>query len=808
MSYQVLGRAIKNEYLALGTFGLAFGSAFLATRGGDKKAPSNPQEAKAAVPINASSKIDRATSSTGLAIDNISLTPAKDRKLAPDAAASEPGQLEEVPAEARDLQTVEACREKSTQEYTSHYDEPRDKLSLLFRFAEQVLETYSRRLRDEMMPLRHDRCATGIRVHVLAQNHHVLDAADGDELRSSTFFIRLYRRVVVASDDTLQQSIKTSLDAALVIDRTPASTSRRPFWTNSEQRTSVCAPFDVEQPATRSKSISTNFAIVSTHTEHAGIDPEEREAPERNLVFLARPCQSEGEGGPGAGPRSAQLVVPEEQKERPLTTAEKHAELLHFIAQKEAKCLELRSQLAMHEEELVQLKRKWERIINRGLERENSTTISSPAYPTNPKDIPAALMSLTTNPTLTLEGIREGVQGMSRLLAAGLSISTPVDQPRPPKLGVPSSKGTSSPIPPSPLSQSSTALPSGRVLARHVTRESDSSNATWTTRSSTDANRLSQCSSVTSLEDDERAQSGTVTLQRHSKNASIQSSPQELLLMDTGATPTMSPNPRFLEQKARRRKRLEEKKSQDLDSRKSSPEAEDEWEVWGDDKKGKEKEGQRHDRVSATTTSMQAHSGTFWLMDPPPKPVEKTKVDDDSSSWMGTMGKKLGGELQKSGNVLSKTQKRASLMLSDMSQSLLSTLSSPPVDTPSMSLTASPTVSSISTSPSSPFPAVPDPMFGLVSPVASSKPSKRQSLTLSASLSRSTSLSRNSSSSNTKANGSSTTTKSLLDDDDGDDGFGPMVSSASVLKPDNVKTTTVRAVVKKVAQDDDDEWNW
>jgi hypothetical protein len=32
----------------------------------------------------------------------------------------------------------------------------------------------------------------------------------------------------------------------------------------------------------------------------------------------------------------------------------RHAELLHFIAQKESKCLELRSQLALHEAELLQ----------------------------------------------------------------------------------------------------------------------------------------------------------------------------------------------------------------------------------------------------------------------------------------------------------------------------------------------------------------------------------------------------------------------------------------------------------------------
>ncbi|OBZ77724.1 hypothetical protein A0H81_02425 [Grifola frondosa] len=53
----------------------------------------------------------------------------------------------------------------------------------------------------------------------------------------------------------------------------------------------------------------------------------------------------------------------------PLTLTEKHADLLRFIAQKESKCLDLRSQLAVHEAELAQLKRKWERIVSRGMDR-------------------------------------------------------------------------------------------------------------------------------------------------------------------------------------------------------------------------------------------------------------------------------------------------------------------------------------------------------------------------------------------------------------------------------------------------------
>ncbi|KAH9477421.1 ATP synthase subunit K, mitochondrial [Psilocybe cubensis] len=58
MSYTILGRSIKNEYLALGTFGITFGSAYLATRGGSKTAQAKPvtvEQAKQTVPINAGS---------------------------------------------------------------------------------------------------------------------------------------------------------------------------------------------------------------------------------------------------------------------------------------------------------------------------------------------------------------------------------------------------------------------------------------------------------------------------------------------------------------------------------------------------------------------------------------------------------------------------------------------------------------------------------------------------------------------------------------------------------------------------------
>ncbi|KAF5334767.1 hypothetical protein D9611_012957 [Ephemerocybe angulata] len=556
-------------------------------------------------------------------------------------------------------------------------------------------------------------------------------------------------------------------------------------------------------------------------------------------------------------PNSAKVVqVEEEKKDRPLTSAEKHAELLHFIAQKEAKCLELRSQLSMHEEELLQLKRKWERIINRGLERENSSLPSplSPSYATNPKDIPAALMSLTTNPSLTLEGIREGVQGMSRLLAAGLSITAPPDAPnttnpqaRPPKLGVPSSaryapsSSSTSPIPPSPLSISSTATPlaespvsasaalpsanARKSFARHAQRESDSSMATGSSSSV----RLSTSSAATSVDDE--PQFAQPRDGGHKANASLHCSPQELIMSDTGASVCVSPNPAFLEQKARRRRRAQEKEAEAERERMererdawgaNSDALEPEWDAWG------ESEGQTSSSPSplssANINGTKKGAGEASSSAPASSiPTFAGLASPQMSSWMGTMGKKLGGELQKG---TSAAGKRASLMLSDMGQSFVSALTSPPSETPGAmaglngGLAASPSGSS---STSSPFQNGSDPMFGLVSAIPAGKKKRSVKATTSSAaaqeaagagashtLSLSFSLERNASASAGKGAGA----KSLLDDDEDEDGFGPMVASPSVaggvlgsakggmavMTPDNVKTTA--------KEEEEDEWNW
>ncbi|KAK7434048.1 hypothetical protein VKT23_020374 [Stygiomarasmius scandens] len=60
MSYQILGRAVKNEHIVLGVLGSVFGGVFLATRGGKKEEVGSPasmiEKAKQSIPINASSK--------------------------------------------------------------------------------------------------------------------------------------------------------------------------------------------------------------------------------------------------------------------------------------------------------------------------------------------------------------------------------------------------------------------------------------------------------------------------------------------------------------------------------------------------------------------------------------------------------------------------------------------------------------------------------------------------------------------------------------------------------------------------------
>lgn len=68
--------------------------------------------------------------------------------------------------------------------------------------------------------------------------------------------------------------------------------------------------------------------------------------------------------------------------------------------------MELRAQLVSQEDELAQLKQKWEKIVNRGFDRVYAANGMTP-----PQNTPGPV----------LEGIKEGVQEVSRMIAAGLS---------------------------------------------------------------------------------------------------------------------------------------------------------------------------------------------------------------------------------------------------------------------------------------------------------------------------------------------------------------------------------------------------
>ncbi|KAF8589161.1 hypothetical protein K439DRAFT_473541 [Ramaria rubella] len=104
----------------------------------------------------------------------------------------------------------------------------------------------------------------------------------------------------------------------------------------------------------------------------------------------------------------------------PVTLAEKHADLLRFIAQKESKCLELRTQLAQHEADLLLLKRKWERIVSKGSPSTSRTDAS------------------TSVGIDMLDGIREGVQtGLGKMFAV-LEPSSGGPSASPPSTSLPS----------------------------------------------------------------------------------------------------------------------------------------------------------------------------------------------------------------------------------------------------------------------------------------------------------------------------------------------------------------------------------
>ncbi|EDR06988.1 uncharacterized protein LACBIDRAFT_328400 [Laccaria bicolor S238N-H82] len=370
----------------------------------------------------------------------------------------------------------------------------------------------------------------------------------------------------------------------------PASPGPRPLHlldgTITSSSTSASSP--LHSPSTSSKASRRQSSISyyppdrtpdyytssSITLSNAGRSPLSARGTQHAGAGLSR-SSSVGRGSPGLKGRHGEIqrmslpLEKEKEKERPpLTLAEKrgqlgpsscglssknslrtpHAELLHFIAQKESKCLELRSQLAVHEEELLQLKRKWERIVNRGFEKSQSPPDAVSRAPPNTITNPASTVVAGLTGPAVLEGIKEG---MHRFLAAGLSISDPNSTPSSPSplsaSPLPLSGQRSSPL----LAERSSPLSGGPTTPRWRThaREKESLSSVSTHATATSATtRYSQCSSSTaasSLGGKELGGDDVEDGQEPLGESDNFCAAPELMVHDTGATPTMSPNPAF-----------------------------------------------------------------------------------------------------------------------------------------------------------------------------------------------------------------------------------------------------------------------
>ncbi|KAF7761368.1 hypothetical protein Agabi119p4_9360 [Agaricus bisporus var. burnettii] len=358
----------------------------------------------------------------------------------------------------------------------------------------------------------------------------------------------------------------------------------------------------------------------------------------------------------------------------PLTLTEKHADLLRFIAQKESKCLELKSQLAVHEAELVQLKRKWERIVNRGLER----------------DLHSATTNSSDPSSAVLEGIREG---MSRLLAAGFSTSAPAPAPY----------ASSTTIP-----KTSRSRPHSLIYKTHFTEESNSSISTFATTRSTARSSQSSMSScdeivkggVEERERDNNSNSGSddfknqILMQnRQSQHKNLCLRPKSLPqqkenLLSEGEKWSSDVQPTT--SKVHRRKSHEVARTLDFEhldfsslspsvmlypaseSRKSaSPE--------NSPPLGRSSTSPHlgHDTNGVSGASSRSNSGVglapMSLI--PGLGMTTGATTPAVGSWMDTVGKQWD-KLQKS-STFTKNQKRASVLLADMSSSIANVLTPP-----------------------------------------------------------------------------------------------------------------------------------
>jgi len=348
--------------------------------------------------------------------------------------------------------------------------------------------------------------------------------------------------------------------------------------------------------------------------------------------------------------------------------------------------MELRTQLASQEDELAQLKRKWEKIVNRGFDR---------VYAANGITPPQS----TSGPVL--EGIKEGVQEVGRIIAAGLG-----------DYGSPPPNSTNSvPTPP----------------RTHSTHQSTSS----VTTSSSGSTRLSHSSTSSSPVDDD------LPLELREEVEVFGKKDQVRILGELSHSPACTP---ILED------------STTVDVPKTSL---DEDKVSKTLRRSRDVPPETTGRVPQKLGQAQQRDGKSPVLPTSSMPGLGTLPSGTPSWVLGTVGKKWE-ELQRT-ETFTKSQKRASVLLADMSQSLLNAWSTPtPSPVTGVSISANPFIASIS-------------------PTRTENPIAERSAA-----------------------------RTSLLDDDGDlqrhaGGLGV------VMKPD---TTSPLSSVQNKSDDDDEDWNW
>lgn len=452
-----------------------------------------------------------------------------------------------------------------------------------------------------------------------------------------------------------------------------------------------------------------------------------------------------------------------------LTLAEKHADLLHAIAAAESRRLELTGQLTAVEGDLAELKRKWERIVNR-----------EPYHPILPSSTPTASL---------VDGLKGGV----RLLAAGLSdlsdLSSPIPSPAP------------------PINTEETA----DVQRRHAQRVSGSSTSTST--------RLSK-SSASSVWDEDISLSSGISAENNERHFTNQAQDNEASrtrqekVFRRRSRDLSHPPTAFM-----RHATSYNSTSTSVDLGRGSVELDSTTEVV---------RGTLNPGIDASVTAVASEFDVDGAessetpstnmvrnkrssLAPPSSMPGAGSLAVASGGW-GNVSRKLGGD------VFSKSQKRASSLLSDVSQSIVSALTPGPIAT-----SPAPVPTSIQTSTPSlfPFPSSLRTPSSSTTSLRSSLPSASVSSSLYAPSNASSSLTRPTyMHTRTHTHAPAPRTNSWLEDEEEDTvnvGRVMMPSvlthtspSASASAPVHKTPNSLAPTKKETATTsfDDDDWNW